>query len=121
MLIAYWIVAGILALLYVISGGQKIVRSRAQLEPMMAWAPTFPAWTVKAIGIVEVLGAIGLIVPPLAGILSALAIAAAIGLALVQLVAIGLHVARGELKVLGFNVFLLALAAVTIWLATVWL
>ena len=36
MVIAYWIVAGLLAVLYLYSGGMKLVRSAEQLRPMMA-------------------------------------------------------------------------------------
>lgn len=121
MLIAYWIVAGITALLWLVAGGQKVARSRAQLEPMMAWAPTFPAWAVKTIGALEILGAIGLILPPLTGILPVLAFVASIGLVLIQIIAIVFHLVRGEAKVLGFNAIILVLSAVTLWLATIWL
>jgi hypothetical protein len=44
-----------------------------------------------------------------------------IGLVLIQVGGISLHLSRGEVKVIGLNVALLALAGVEIWLATVWL
>src|SRR6218665_2547860 len=91
-LIAYWIVAGLLAAFNLFAGGNKLVRSQAQLEPMMAWAPTFPAWAVKGIGLAEVLGALGLVLPPLTGIAPVLALVAALGLALLQLIAAVFHV-----------------------------
>jgi hypothetical protein len=40
MVVAYWIVAGLLAAFYLYSGGIKIARSQEQLAPMMAWAGT---------------------------------------------------------------------------------
>lgn len=50
MLIAYWIVAGILALAYVAAGGMKVVKPREKLAAAgLAWAPDFPARSVKAI------------------------------------------------------------------------
>jgi hypothetical protein len=119
--IAYWIVAGLLALLYLFSGGSKIVRSRDQLRPMMGWVDDMPLALVRTIGVLEVLAALGLILPPLTGIAPALAFVAAIGLVLVQLGAIILHLSRGEAKQIGFNIVLLALAGVTVWLATIWL
>jgi hypothetical protein len=76
---------------------------------------------VRTIGVLEVLGALGLILPPLTGIAPALAIAAAIGLVLLQVGGISLHLSRGEAKMIGLNVALLVLAGVEIWLATVWL
>lgn len=50
-----------------------------------------------------------------------LALAAAAGLVLIQVGGISLHLSRGEVKVIGLNVALLALAGAEIWLATVWL
>jgi hypothetical protein len=88
---------------------------------MMPWAPGFAAWQVKAIGIVEVLGAIGLVLPPLTGIAPWLAFAAAIGLLLIQVIAIVFHLVRREFRVLGFNALITVLTAVTLWLATIWL
>ena len=80
-----------------------------------------PLRLVRTIGVLEVLGAIGLILPPLTGIAPALAVAAATGLVLIQIGGISLHLKRGEVKVIGLNIVLLALAGVEIWLATVWL
>jgi hypothetical protein len=118
LLIAYWIVAALLAIFYLYSGGAKVVRSKAKLQPMMGWVERTPTWAIKAIGILEVLGAIGLILPPLTGIAPGLAIAAAIGFVLVQIGGIIVHLSRGESKVIGLNFGLLVLAGVEIWLAT---
>ena len=79
MTVAYWVVAALLALLYLYSGGLKVLRSPAQLRPMMGWIDTMPLRLVRAIGALEVLGALGLIVPPLTGVAPGLAVAAAAG------------------------------------------
>jgi uncharacterized membrane protein len=121
MVIAYWIVAGLLAVMYLYSGGVKLVRSAEQLRPMMAWVDTMPLAAVRVIGLLEILGAVGLILPPLAGVLTWLTVAAAVGLVVVQIGGITLHLRRGEVRVLGLNVVLLVLAAIEVWLATVWL
>jgi hypothetical protein len=73
--VAYWIVAGLLAVLYLYAGGSKLVRSKQQLAPMMDWVDTIPMPVVRGIGALEVLGALGLVLPPLTGI--ALAVVAA--------------------------------------------
>ncbi len=119
--IAYWILGGLLALFYLYSGGIKMFQSQDRLRPMMAWVDQIPMPLVRAIGTLEVLGAIGLILPPLTGVATALALAAAIGLVLVQIGGIVTHVSRGETKVIGLNIALLIAAAVTAWLATTWL
>jgi hypothetical protein len=67
MTVAYWIVAALLALLYLYSGGLKVLRSPDQLRPMMGWIDTVPLRLVRTIGVLEVLGALGLILPPLTG------------------------------------------------------
>ena len=118
MLIAYWIVAGLLALFYVYSGGIKIVRSKEALRPMMGWIDDMPFGAVRAIGVVEVLGAVGLVVPPLVGVAPWLAFAAAIGLVLVQIGAAVVHLRRGEN--VWMNGVLAVVAGVAVWLATVW-
>ena len=84
MTVAYWIVAALLASLYLYSGGLKVLRSPDQLRPMMGWIDTVPLRLVRTIGVLEVLGALGLILPPLTGIAPLLALAAAIGLVLIQ-------------------------------------
>jgi DoxX-like family len=121
MTVAYWIVAGLLALFYLYAGGLKVLRSPDQLRPMMGWIDTVPLRLVRTIGVLEVLGALGLILPPLAGVAAGLALAAATGLALIQVGAISLHLRRGEARLIGLNIALLALAGVAIWLSVIWL
>jgi hypothetical protein len=121
MKVAYWVVAGLLALLFLYAGGIKVLRSKDQLRPMMGWIDAVPLRLVRAIGVLEVLGALGLILPPLTGVAQGLALAAAVGLALIQVGAISLHLSRGEAKLIGLNVGLLALAGAAVWLSITWL
>lgn len=118
--VAYGIVAGLLALFYLYGGGVKVVRSREQLLPMMAWVDSTPMPAVRAIGLIEVLGAVGLILPPLTGIAPWLALAAAIGFVVLQIGAIRVHLSRGDRQI-ALNVTLILAAAVTVWLAAAWL
>ena len=117
MIIAYWIVAGLLAAVYVFVGGLKLVRSNAQLEAGgMHWVRGTNPALVKLVGLVEVVGAAGLILPPLFTTAAFLAPLAAIGLILVQAVAIGIHMQMRDLKSLPINISLLLLAFVAAWL-----
>jgi hypothetical protein len=120
MKIAYWIVAGLLAAFYLYAGGKKVSQSKEQLAPMMGWVDTVPMWQVRAVGAVEILGAVGLVLPPLTGIAPALALAAALGFAVLQVLAAALHLSRGEVKETGLNAVLILLAGVAAWLATTW-
>lgn len=108
MTIAVWIVSGLLALAMLAAGGMKIITPKAKLGAQMAWAEDFSPAQIKLIGVAEVLGAIGLIVPPLTGILPVLAPLAAVGLAVLQVGAIVTHVRRKETIVP--NLVILALA-----------
>ncbi|MEV2213424.1 DoxX family protein [Streptomyces sp. NPDC050997] len=116
----YWIVAGLLALFYLYAGAMKVLRSRDQLRPMMAWVDRIPLPAARALGTVEILGATGLILPPLTGIAPWLALAATIGFVLLQIGAIAVPL-TGEDRQITLNVGLIATAAVIIWLATTWL
>ncbi|MEU5314521.1 DoxX family protein [Streptomyces sp. NPDC021562] len=115
---AYGILAGPLALFYLYGGGLKTVRSREALRPMMAWVDDLPMAAVRAIGAVEVLGALGLVLPPLTGIAPWLAAVAATGFVLLQLGAIRVHLRMGD-RQLGLNVGLLVVAVAIIPLAPV--
>ncbi|MFE3193208.1 DoxX family protein [Nocardia sp. NPDC059240] len=117
--IAYWIVAALLAAFYLYAGALKIVRTPDQLRPMMAWVDRLPLPAVRALGVLEVLGAFGLILPPLTGIAPGLALTAAIGFVLLQCGAIPVHL-TGKDRQVAMNIVLLLAAAVTAWLATTW-
>lgn len=118
--IPYWIVAALLAVFYLYAGGKKVAQSQERLQPMMGWVDTVPMPLVRLIGVLEVLGAAGLLLPPLTGIAPWLAIAAAIGLVLIQVGGIAVHLSRGEARQIGLNIVLLAAAAATAWLGAIW-
>lgn len=111
--IALWIVQGLLALAYLVAGGLKLVRPREQLAASgnFDWMKDTSDAGVKAVGLVEILGALGLILPELTGIAPLLTPIAAIGLVVVQIGALRVHLSRNEHRPLPANVLLLALAA----------
>lgn len=115
MTVFYWVVAALLALFYLYSGGIKLVRRREQLEPMMHWVDTVPMAAVRGLGLVEVLGALGLVLPILTGIAPVLAFLAAVGLLVLQVLATAFHLSRGERSDLWLNVVLIVLAALAVW------
>jgi VIT1/CCC1 family predicted Fe2+/Mn2+ transporter len=83
----------------------------------VAWVDRIPLPALRALGAVEIIGAAGLVLPPLTGTASWLASAAAIGFVLLQTGAIAVHL-TGEDRRIKLNVGLIATAAVTVWLAT---
>jgi uncharacterized membrane protein len=109
--IALWIVSGILALAFLFAGGTKLSQPKDQLAQRgMTYVEDLSANQVKLIGLAEVLGALGLILPRATGIAEVLTPLAAVGLAIIQAGAIVVHVRRKEPKVVPANIFLLALA-----------
>ena len=111
--IALWVVQVLLALVYLAAGGLKVVRPREQLAATgrFDWMKDTSDAGVKAIGVVEVLGALGLVLPELTGIAPILTPIAAVGLVIVQIAAMRVHIRLGERKSLPVNVVLLLLAA----------
>lgn len=109
--IALWIVQGLLAAMFLMAGVMKATKSKAEIAEKMAWAEDFSANAIKTIGILEILGAIGLILPAATGILPWLTPVAAIGLVLTMIGAAITHARRSENSSIGMNVMLLVLAA----------
>ncbi|MET0162683.1 MAG: DoxX family protein [Microbacteriaceae bacterium] len=120
MLIAYWIVAGLLALAMLAAGAMKTVRPKPQLHAAgMAWVEDFSATQVKLIGIAEVLGALGLVLPMLTGIAPILSPIAAAALLVIMIGAAVVHVRRAEPPVPGMVLSALAAAATVLGLVVV--
>jgi uncharacterized membrane protein YphA (DoxX/SURF4 family) len=111
--VVLWIAAGLLAVLYLGAGGMKLATPREKLleNPNMGWTADFPAAAIKGIGAIEIVGAIGLVLPWALDIAPVLTPLAAAGLAIVQIGAIIVHARRRETKALPMNVVLLVLAA----------
>ncbi len=107
--VVIWIVQGSLAAMFLMAGLMKASQPGDKIREKMAWANDYSNGMLKFIGISEVLGAIGLIVPQLTGILPQLAWVSATALALVMLLAIRVHAKRKENKELGMNLVLFVL------------
>jgi uncharacterized membrane protein YphA (DoxX/SURF4 family) len=106
----------LLALTFLVAGGMKLVRPRLQLQAQLPFVEEFTDGQVKSIGSLEVLAAIGLILPSVLRVAPLLSAAAAVGLVLLMIGAIATHVRRGEVNPqLSINVFLLALALFVAW------
>jgi uncharacterized membrane protein YphA (DoxX/SURF4 family) len=115
--IGLWVAQALLAALYLMAGWMKLTQPIDALAAMsMAWAPTMPEPFVRFVGLMEVLGAIGLILPAATRILPFLTPLAALGLTIVQVAAIILHAVRGETAMsLPLNLVLLALSLFVLW------
>jgi uncharacterized membrane protein YphA (DoxX/SURF4 family) len=108
--IALWVVQILLALMFGMAGIMKVTQPIDRLEGRMGWVKSVGPGGVRLIGTLEILGAIGLILPAVTGILPWLTPLAAGGLALTMIGAMITHGRRGEYSQIGMNVVLLVLA-----------
>lgn len=111
-----WIVAALLAVAFLASGCMKLTRPKEKLATFgLAWTEDFSAGAVKAIGVLEVLAAVGLVLPPVVGVAPVLAPSAALGLILLMLGAAVVHLRRREPHGIAVSLVVVALAAVVVW------
>ncbi|GAA2787403.1 DoxX family protein [Saccharopolyspora taberi] len=115
--IVLWILAGLLAAVFLAAGGMKLAQPKEKLaaSPNMAWAEDFSPAMLKVIGAVEVLTAVGLILPAALDIVPALVPLAAAGLVLLMVGAAITHARRDESRSIATNLVLAVLAAVVAW------
>jgi uncharacterized membrane protein YphA (DoxX/SURF4 family) len=106
-----WVVQVLLALAFGMAGIMKLTQPREKLSKQMGWVEDFAPNTIRMIGSLELLAAIGLILPSLTLILPVLTPLAAIGLILTMIGAALTHARRGENQMILINLVLLALAA----------
>lgn len=108
--IVLWVIAIVLALAFGAAGFLKATTPKTKLAENMDWVEDFSERTVKLIGVVEILGAIGLVLPAALDIAPVLTPLAASGLALTMVLAAVTHARRKEYSMIGINVVLGGLA-----------
>jgi DoxX-like family len=92
-----WAVAGLLAAVFLTVGAAELALPKDRLARRLGgWAEDFPQPQIRVIGALEVLGAIGLIVPAALGVAPVLVPVAAVGLALMMIGALITHVRRED-------------------------
>ncbi len=114
--VVLWIVAGLLAVAFLGAGVMKISQPKEKLAAAgMAWTEDFSPGVIKLIGTLELLAAIGLVLPAAVNVVPVLVPLAAVGLILLMLGAASTHQRRGESQMIAINAALLILAAVVVW------
>jgi uncharacterized membrane protein YphA (DoxX/SURF4 family) len=114
--IALWVVAGLLAALFLASGTRKLVQSKEKLLASGMGALTgFSPGVIKLIGLLEVLAAVGLVLPALLDIAPVLVPLAAVGLAALMAGALVTHLRRKEHQAVAVTLVLFAVAAFLAW------
>lgn len=116
--IALWTVAGLLAVVYVGSGGLKIIARKetiAATGPAAGWTEGFTPRGIKTIGVFEVLGGLGLVLPPALGIAQDLMPLAALGLAMIMVGAAVTRISRREYTLMVADLAYLVLIGFVLW------
>jgi hypothetical protein len=108
--VALWISGVVLALVHALAGGVKVMRTRQQLEPHMAWVAHASDAKVKTIGALEFAAAAGLVLPGATGIAEVLTPLAALALVALHLGAL-VNNRRSEPGRVPLNLVIIALAA----------
>lgn len=110
--LALWIIAGLLAAAFLLAGSAKLLLPPARLAqaPGGGWAEDFSPGFVKTLGALEVLGAVGLILPAALDIAPVLVPLAAIGLGIIMVGAAVVMVRRAEPRHALVNLTYLSLA-----------
>lgn len=111
--LALWIVAGLMAAIFLLAGANKLFIPQEKLAkaPGGGWALDFSPGFIKALGAVEILGAAGLILPALLDIAPILVPLAAVGLGLIMIGAATVTYRRQEFKHVLLNLTYIALIA----------
>lgn len=118
--IALWTVQGLLAASFLMAGVMKAAQPiEVVVESIPSLAST-PEGLIRFIGISEIAGALGLLIPSIFRFKPFLTVWAALGLALVMVLAVGFHAVRAEWQSVGVNVILLLLALFIAWGRSAW-
>jgi hypothetical protein len=108
---AVWIAQTLLAIAMLGAGAMKVAKPKAELLTAgMAWVEDFPEPQVKGIGALEILAALGLILPALLDLAPVLVAIAAVGVVLLMVGAAATHLRRGEGQMVPVNLVIAALA-----------
>jgi hypothetical protein len=116
--LALWIVTGVLAIAYLIAGGGKLIMPKEKIAAKGAasrWVEDFSPGALKALGTLELLAVVGLILPAVLDIVPVLVPLAALGLAMLMVGAVITRIRRHEAKFVVGNLALLAMAAFVAW------
>ena len=110
-----WLAQVLLAVVFSATGFMSLTISAADLTQKMPVGLALPLALIRFIGVAEVAGAIGLILPSATRILPVLTPVAAGALALVMALAAILHASRGELTSLAVVLVLGTIAVFVSW------
>src|SRR5262245_6044127 len=110
-----WLAQGLLALMFGMVGYMKLFYPMSDLAISMPWTLDVPDYLVRFIGVAELLGAAGILLPALVRFMPELTVYAALGLLSIMVLATGFHMLRGEYGMFPAPVTLGLIAAFVAW------
>jgi putative oxidoreductase len=115
MKVVLWILQIVLAVAFLAAGAMKLTQPLAELAVSLPWTADVPGALVRFIGVAEVLGGLGLVLPAATRILPRLTPIAAAALAIDMVLATLFHLVRGEAMMAPITLLLVALLAFVAW------
>jgi len=112
--ITLWILQALLAAFMIMAAVMKFMPIE-KMAPKMHWMGEAPGIVVRLLGLIDLAGGLGLILPGLLRIKPRLTAWAAMGIVALMISAMIFHVSRGEAPVIGVNIFALLIAAFIAW------
>lgn len=113
--IALWIAQVLVAFVFCSAGYMKFTTPIPELSAMMPWTGQYSVAFVRSIGLIDLAGGLGILLPALTRIMPRLTVLAALGGTVLQVFALVFHLSRGEAMMAPLNVILLALCAFVLW------
>ncbi len=113
--IVIWTGQVFLAINFIILGSLKLTLPFNELAPEMSFVLVIPQALTRFIGVAEVLGGLGLILPSILRIKPILTSLSALGIATIMLFAIAYHIYQGEYIMIGFNLIIGLVALIIAW------
>ncbi len=114
--VALWVIASLLAAAFLAGGVVKLVLPKEKLAAAgMGFAEEMSTGLVRTIGVLEVLAAVGLVLPAVLDVVPVLVPLAAVGLVLLMVGAMVVHLRRHEGASVVVNLAILVLAVAVAW------
>ncbi|RRQ50470.1 DoxX family protein [Maribacter algicola] len=112
--IALWVAQVLISLTLIWAGYAKLFQPIEETAQMLPWALDNPG-LLKITGIVDLLGGIGIVLPAAFRLQPKLTVLAAYGTMALMIAAMVFHISRGEVSLIGMNIFFFILAAFVAW------
>ena len=113
--IGLWIAQGLLAVMFIMAGVMKVTQPIEELAVSLPWVTSSPVSLIRFIGISELLGGLGLLIPGIFRFKPFLTIWAALGLAIIMVLAAIFHASKGEYSAIITNILIMGIALFIAW------